>query len=168
MSRRVFYSFYYAEDAWRVSQIRQIGAIEGQRVVTSNEWEQIERQSEGVKRWIDEQMKGKSCVVVLIGQNTASRPWVKYEIEKGWNDKRGVLGVRIHGLLDYQQRTSLRGPNPFDGLTLNNGKERLSSHVPIFDPAGNNSKEIYASIKEYLGAWIDHAIQVRQNYTAAA
>ncbi len=168
MPRRVFYSFYYAEDSWRVSQIRQIGAIEGQSVVNSNVWEEIKRNDDGVKRWINEQMKGKSCVVVLIGENTASRRWVKYEIEKGWNDKRGVLGVRIHGLLNYHQQSARPGANPFDGFTLNNGKERLSAHVPIFNPAGNNSKEIYASIKEHLGAWIDHAIQVRQNYTAAA
>jgi hypothetical protein len=28
---------------------------------------------------------------VLIGENTAERKWVKYEIKKAWNDKKGVL-----------------------------------------------------------------------------
>ena len=38
-------------------------------------------------------MKRKTCVVVLIGAETADRPWVKHEIEEGWNDGKGVVGV---------------------------------------------------------------------------
>jgi hypothetical protein len=43
-------------------------------------------------------MKGCTCVIVLVGAEALSRPWVKYEIEKAWNNRLGVLGVRIHGL----------------------------------------------------------------------
>jgi len=37
----------------------------------------------GYSEWIDEQMAGKSCVVVLIGSKTAGRDWVEYEFKNG-------------------------------------------------------------------------------------
>lgn len=166
MPRRVFYSFHYKPDCWRVSQIKQMGAVEGQPVLQSNEWEQIERQDKGVQRWIDEVMQGKTCVVVLIGAQTYSRPWVDYEIRKGWNAGKGVLGVHIHGLKDVNGYTCQKGPSPFQAIGLQNGR-RLSEYVPIFDPPGADSREIYSAIQEYLPTWIDHAIEVRKKLLAA-
>ena len=43
-------------------------------------------------------MRGRSCVVVLIGSKTANREWVQYEIKKAWKDGKALLGVYIHGL----------------------------------------------------------------------
>ena len=42
----------------------------------------------------------RSCVVVLIGSETASRKWVQYEIEQGWKRGKGVVGIYIHNLKD--------------------------------------------------------------------
>jgi hypothetical protein len=53
-----------------------------------------------IEKWIADQMNGKSCSIVLIGNGTAGRKWITYEIIKTWNDKKGVLGVYIHGLKD--------------------------------------------------------------------
>lgn len=39
-------------------------------------------------------------MVVLIGEDTAKRKWVKYEIKKAWNEGKGVLGIYIHNLKD--------------------------------------------------------------------
>ena len=36
--------------------------------------------------WIADEMSGKSCVVVLVGSNTAGRKWINHEIIKGWDD----------------------------------------------------------------------------------
>jgi len=58
-------------------------------------------------------MHGKTCVVVLVGAETANRPWIIHEISKGWNDKRGVLGIRIDKLLDTNSRPSTAGMNRF-------------------------------------------------------
>ena len=97
--RQIFYSFHYDNDVFRVQQIRNIGAIEGNKPVSANEWETIKRGGDAaIKRWIDDNMKYKSCLVVLIGSETANRPWVDYEIRKAWNDGKGVLGIYIHNL----------------------------------------------------------------------
>lgn len=98
MKRRVFFSFHYKPDAWRVSQIRNIGALERNRPVTHNDWEQVKRGGDAaIERWIARQMKYRSCTVVLVGSNTASRKWINYEIVRSWNDGMGVVGIHIHG-----------------------------------------------------------------------
>lgn len=55
MAGRLFFSFYYKPDNWRASQIRNMGAIEGNRPVSNNEWEQITRGGDkAIQDWIAE------------------------------------------------------------------------------------------------------------------
>jgi hypothetical protein len=49
---------------------------------------------------------------VLIGKATASRPWVKYEIEQSIARKNGLLGIYIHRLKDTNKRPASRGAKP--------------------------------------------------------
>ncbi|TAK58529.1 MAG: molecular chaperone Tir, partial [Bacteroidetes bacterium] len=60
---QVFYSFHFDNDVMRVQQIRNIGVIEGNMPVSKNDWEKARRTPGGIKKWIDENMKYKSCVV---------------------------------------------------------------------------------------------------------
>lgn len=72
--RQVFYSFHYENDVFRVQQIRNIGALEDNEPVSPNEWESIKRRGEAsIKEWIDDNLRYKSCVIVLIGEETANR-----------------------------------------------------------------------------------------------
>jgi hypothetical protein len=76
-----------------------MGVIEGNQPVSDNDWEQIKKGGDvAIKKWINEQLNGRSCTIVLIGTNTAERKWIKYEIEKTWNDGKGLLGIYIHNL----------------------------------------------------------------------
>ena len=39
--------------------------------------EEVKRKGKAsIEKWIDDNMYGKSCVVVLVGSETANRPWV--------------------------------------------------------------------------------------------
>lgn len=59
MARKVFYSFHYQPDNWRVQTIRNIGAIEGNKPCSANDWESIKAKGDdAVKKWIDSQMVG--------------------------------------------------------------------------------------------------------------
>ena len=103
MARRCFYSFHYEPDSWRASTVRKIGAIEGNQPVTPNDWESVAggvNAEEKIKRWIATQMQGRTCTIVLVGAKTANRKWINHEIIKSWDDDLGVVGIRIHGLLD--------------------------------------------------------------------
>jgi len=165
VKRQVFYSFHFDNDVMRVQQVRNMGVIEGNEPVSPNTWETARKTPGGIERWIDENMKYKSCVVVLIGSETASRPWVQYEIEKAWNDGKPLLGIHIHNLrcprtskLPPLYGTCLKGPNPFAQFTLKNG-DSLARYVPCHDP---DSSDAYGSIEENLADWIQAAIALRQ------
>ncbi len=165
MARRVFNTFHYKTDVHRVSQVRQMGVIEGQPILSSNEWEEVKGQGDSaIKAWIEKQMSGKSCSVVLIGKSTAGRKWVDYEIEKAWNDGRGVVGVYIHNLKDLNGSQSSKGNNPFAGFTVGTDKTPLSSIVKSYDPPYSNSTSVYSHIKDNLETWVEEAIEIRKKY----
>ncbi len=153
----VFLSFHYDRDAHRVQQIMNMGVIDGQAIMNSQDWEAAKKKGKGaVETWINEQMKYKTAVVVLVGAQTASREWVKYEIAKAWDDKRPLVGVRIHGLKNLAEKTDTAGPNPFDNVSLKSGK-KVSDYVQLHTPAGGDSKAVYASIQTNLKTWSDGA-----------
>jgi len=153
----VFYSFHYKRDAWRVQQIVNIGAVEGQPILNAQEWESIKRRgNKAIEAWIAEQMQYKSAVVVLVGAQTHLRPWVKYEITKAWNDKRPLVGIRIHGLADSNGHTDSSGGNPFAQVGLKFGGS-VADHVPLYAPSANTSAAVYASIKSNLSGWVASA-----------
>ena len=163
MARRVFYSFHFDNDAWRASQVRGIGALEGNAPVSPNDWEAVQRGGDlAIQRWIAGQMKGRSCAVVLVGSATARRPWVNYEIKKAWEDKLGVVGVRIHRLKNEAQAASVPGANPFEAWNVNGVP--LSQIVTLYDPPGGDSKAVYASIAGNLDRLVEAAIAVRAKH----
>lgn len=156
----VFYSFHFDNDVMRVQQVRNIGSIEGNAPTTPNEWEQLKRTGKkAVENWIDQNMKYKRCIIVLIGSDTAGRPWVEHEIIKAWNDGKALLGVHIHNLKCPRNGTSRKGRNPFDLIKFEDGR-KLSSVVPCYDPSSINA---YGEISRNIADWIDHAIKNKAN-----
>lgn len=163
MVARCFFSFHYANDAWRVSQVRNIGFVDGNRPAADNDWETVRRGGDpAIKRWIDSQMEGRSTVVVMIGSETAGRRWINYEIENGWQRGKAILGVRIHRLLDRFGFQSAKGNNPFDHFRI--GAQPLSSIVPILDPGETDSKTAYRFIADHLSGAIETAKAMRGRY----
>ena len=82
---QVFFGFEYNKDVWRASQVRNMGKVSDESTFSDNDWEEVkEKSDEKIKEWINDQMKMRSCIVVLVGKSTASRKWVKYEIEKAY------------------------------------------------------------------------------------
>ena len=163
--RQVFYSLHYKQDNWRASQIRNIGVVEGNKPASDNKWEEVKRGGEkAIKKWIDDQLKGRSCTVVLIGEKTAGRKWIKYEIEKSWNDSKGVLGIYIHNLKNLNGEKSNKGKNPFEDFTMKRDDEKLSSIVKAYNPPYTDSKNVYKYISENLSDWIEEAIKIRNDY----
>jgi hypothetical protein len=159
--RQVFYSFHYDNDVFRVQQIRNIGSLEDNKPVSTNDWETVKRGGDSsIKRWIDNNLLYKSCLVVLVGSDTSNRRWVKYEIEKAWNDGRAVLGIYIHNLRCPRTGVSRKGANPFDSFTINQGKDRLSSIVKCYDP---NTNDAYRDIANNIEKWIEEAINNKAN-----
>jgi hypothetical protein len=160
MTRKTFLSFCYEDDHWRVQQVKNMGVVEEQPILSANKWEEIENQGDAaIKKWIDENLRGKSCLIVLIGQRTAKRKWVQYEIKKAFDEGKGVLGVYIHNLKDSDGDQATMGPNPFDGFTV--GNDPLSKWAKVYNPPYTTSSNVYDHIKNNLADWVETAIDLR-------
>jgi hypothetical protein len=163
MARRVFYSFHHKPDSWRASQVRNAGVVEGNREVSDNDWEAIKKSGAGsIKKWIDGQLSGRSCTVVLIGSSTAGRKWINYEIQRSWADGKGLLGIYVHNLKDGKSLKSAKGRSPFEGFSV--GSDPLTSIIKAYDPPYTGSKNAYDYIKSNLGSWVEEAIAIRKRY----
>ena len=154
--RRVFYSFHYENDVMRVQQIRNIGVFEEYSLVSPNDWEEVRcKRDREIKDWIDSAMQYRSCVIVLIGEETAYQKWVNYEIKKAWIEGKPLLGIYINNLKCPRKGTCQKGENPFGRFMLRNGVT-LADIIPCYEPDSANA---YQDIKKNLNVWIESAIE---------
>lgn len=109
--RKAYFAFHYA-DVMRVNNVRNAWKIDhpdsqlARAFYDSSLWET--RKLEGddaVKRLIREGVQYTSAVCVLVGAETWSRRWVKYEIARAVIDGRGLLAVHINGIRHHQRGT---------------------------------------------------------------
>jgi len=165
MVRKCFYSFHYKPDNWRVSQIRNIGAVEGNKPASDNDWEEVTKGGDAeIKKWIANQMNGRTCTVVLAGSDTANRKWINHEIEESWNKNKGVVVVFIHNIKNSKGEQSSKGNNPLYYVTHGPTQKRLSTIAKAYDPPRTTSKEVYSYIEEHIEEWIEEAIEIRKNH----
>lgn len=156
--RQVFFSFHYEADVWRAGMIRNMGVVDNSSTFSDNDWEEVKKKSElAIKRWINSQMEMRSCLIVLIGEDTWSRNWVDYEIQTAYKLRKGIVGVYIHKLKDKNGNQAEKGLNPFDYNYTDKG-EPLSKYVNIIDSQYYSSKQVYMDIEEKLHNYIENAI----------
>ena len=162
--RQVFFSFEYRKDAWRASMVRNMGKVDNSSTFSDNDWEEVKWKSDtAIKKWIDDQMAMRSCIVVLVGATTSTRRWVKYEIEKAYELGKGIVGIRIDRLEDQNGEQTTEGSNPFYQVYTDNGS-RLSSHVELYEPPYRTSTYAYNDIKDNIERLIEEAIDNAGTY----
>ena len=126
MARRVFFSFDYDEDIWRVNQVRNswymmdaVGRT-GKAFHDASLWEKKKLESdEAIRRAINEGLEGTSMTVVLTGSMTRKSDWVKYEIQRSVEKKpaNGLLEINIHQLKRPFERPA-KPPSIFAPTTI--------------------------------------------------
>jgi len=143
MAYKVFFSFHYQRDLWRVNVVRNSGAIEGVAAAGFHDeslWEEARKKGDdAVKRLINDGLNGTSVTAVLIGAETAGRRYVSYEIERSVARGNGILGIRINNIKDKDGRTDRLGSIP-EGLT-------------------NADAPIYTYEYGKLGEWVEKAFK---------
>ncbi|MFI8662076.1 TIR domain-containing protein [Rhodococcus qingshengii] len=163
MTKSAFVSFHYQRDYWRVQQVLQMGALDGQVELTHQKWEEVRRTGEAaVTAWIDQQMNYKKAVIVLVGNETGSRKFVQYGIRRAWIMRKPLLGIRIHGLKDSSGYTDAPGLNPFTSFGFSDSSKTYADFVPVYDPAAftgksyPSSSDNYNAIKTNIANWADN------------
>lgn len=163
--RQVFFSFEYNKDAWRASQVRNMGKVDNSSTFSDNDWEEVKEKTDAkIREWIDNQMAKRSCLVVLIGATTSGRKWINYEIEKAYELNKGIVGIYIHGLKDKNGNQTAKGSNPFYNILIGKNKERLSKYVECYESFHLTSTYVYDDIKNNIEQLIEDAISNAGTY----
>ena len=122
MARRVFFSFHYQDVAdFRANVVRNHWLTKPDRTdagfFDASIWETAKRTSAlAVKRLINREIQNTTVTAVLIGSETYSRRWVRYEIIKSLAKGNRIIGVHINCITDKFGRKKTLGRSPFDYL----------------------------------------------------
>ena len=163
MARHIFYAFHYDGDRSRVAGLLQNHALDANRECSAAEWAKLKRGGElATRRWIETELRGRSCTVVLIGKDTATRPLVQYAIKRSRELRLGLVGIYIHHLKDAQGMQSERGENPFERPECDLGS--LGAQVPVFDPPETDSQLVYRYIVDNMAQWADEGTALMRTH----
>ncbi len=138
----MFFSFHYERDIWRANVVRNSWVTQSREAAgyfDASLWEEAKKKGDAaIKAMIDSALINTSVTVVLVGQYTASRPYVNYEIQRSMARGNGLLGVRIEKIGDRNGDTDDAGENP------------LPAKYPLhrWNTDGGHSN---------MGAWIESA-----------
>jgi hypothetical protein len=115
--------------------------------VDAADFEAVQKEGdEAVKRWINGQLEGTSVTVVLIGAETSSRKWVRYEIQRSYDKGNGIVGIYIHNLKDQNGQTDTKGDLDFGKI---DGKD-FTDIARIYDWERDKGYE-------NIGEWIERS-----------
>ncbi len=116
MARRVFFSFHYQRDVWRINQIRNIPNITGVAAAgfaDASLWEKARSTGDAaIKALINNGLKNTSVTVVFVGYGTAGRKYIEYEIDQSIARGNGIVAVQIHHLKDQDGKVNSPGAIP--------------------------------------------------------
>jgi len=116
MARRVFFSFHYQRDIWRVNQIRSIPNVTGCAAAGFQDasiWEEAKKKGDAaIKALINKGLENTSVTVVCVGSKTAGRTYINYEIDQSIARGNGIVAVQIHHLKDKDGNTDPAGAIP--------------------------------------------------------
>lgn len=144
MARRVFFSFHYQRDIWRVNQIRNLGEIIGSSAAGFQDaslWEEAKIKGDAeIKRLIDEGLERTSVTVVCIGAKTAGRKYINYEINQSIARGNGIIGLRINHLKDKLGHSDDIGDVP---------SKLISIDVPIYKYVNSDKLKMWIEQAAY-------------------
>ena len=144
MARRVFFSFHYQRDIWRVNQIRSIPNVTGCSAAGFQDasiWEDAKKKGDdAIKKLIRDGLKNTSVTVVCVGEKTAGRKYINYEIDQSIARGNGIVAVQLHHLKNQNGDTDDPGAIP--------------SKIKA-----NGYKAYTYTTHERLGVWIEDAAE---------
>lgn len=123
MARSIFFSFHYEDvSTFRANVVRNSWLTMRDRsakFIDRSMWEEAEKKgSESLKSLIADGLNGTSVTVVLVGSETYSRRWVKYEIVKSFTENKGIIPIHINRIASRTENLKPKGINPLSRLAL--------------------------------------------------
>jgi hypothetical protein len=148
MARFVFFSFAYTDvKNFKANVVRNSWLVKHKEetFVDGSIWESYKSKGASVlKGLIEDGLNKTSVKVVLIGEETANRRWINYEIVKSFERGNGLIGIYINRIKGLTGLTK-RGLNPLDRLRLEVSDE--GKKIKFYE-LKDGSWEVYSDLPE--------------------
>lgn len=137
VKRKAFFSFHFP-DSLRVNNVRNIWKIKsaaGMRTFQdSSLWEARKlTDPKAIKAIIRYGVSYTSAVCVLVGTETWSRRWVRYEISRAIIDGKGLLAVHLNSINHHKTLSPHPlGRNPLDFMAIGKVQPNVSQPAKYF------------------------------------
>lgn len=138
MVRSVFFSFDYKDVASFLANVVRNSWLSMKdseaKFIDKSMWEEAQKKgTNALKRLIENGLKGTSVTVFLVGSNTFSRRWVKYEIVKSFVTGKGILPIYINRIPSKDGGITAKGQNPLERLLVSVSEDcrRLSFFAAV-------------------------------------
>jgi hypothetical protein len=123
MAYQAYFAFDYEDAAdFRTNVVRNhkfAGGIGKAGFFSATPWAAANKQDQSaIRQRIDRELEGTFATVVLIGDLTYTRRWVRYEILKSVEQGNALVGININGIPGKDKRTKPNGPNPLSYVGL--------------------------------------------------
>lgn len=145
MAKRVFFSFHYQDVIdFRANVVRQHWVTKPDREAAgffdASIWQSATTMGDtSVKRLINGALDGTSVTCVLIGSQTHTRKWVRYEILKSFRKGNSILAVHINTIKARDQTNKAKGVNPLSRLGVTFSETGLTG--TLWEVVGSDWKE---------------------------
>lgn len=121
MARRIFFSFHYQRDIFRVNVVRNSDVtkknVEESGYWDHSLWEETQRKGDAaLQALIADGLRNTSVTVLLTGTETSERRWVRYEAVKSFERGNGFIALYIHDIEDPKKGKDTKGVDPLSRL----------------------------------------------------
>ena len=113
--RKIFPSYDW-DDAWLVNQIINLPEILGHEAIGFAKGvpnEEIKEDDNKIRKWIEENIKKCSCLILFCGENMYESKWVKYEIKLARKLRKGRFIIYLKGLKRKDVTICEKGIDPY-------------------------------------------------------
>lgn len=151
---RYIFPSYDWDDVWIVNQIINLPEIVGAKNIGFLKGvpnEEIKKNNDLIRKWIDENMEKCSCLILFVGEKTYQSYWVKYEIELARKLEKGRFIINLEGMKRQDNSICKKGQDPYSyhGLYTNNAvKAYMIKQYSWINDDGIS----------YISNWIEDAI----------
>lgn len=151
--RRIFPSYDWDEDVWRVNQIMNLDEILEKEDIGFEKGvpnEEIKSSDRKIEEWIKSNMERCSCVIFFVGEKTYKSEWVKYEMELAKKLRKARFIINLRGMKNKEGEECKECPDPY-------------KHHRLYSSTGGYMIKRYDWIKnnglENISDWIEDACQ---------
>jgi len=167
MAKRVFFSFHYQDVSdFRANVVRNHHQLQSRDIAgyfDASIWESAKKQgSTALKRLINKGLDNTSNTCVLIGSDTYTRPWVRYEILKSFVRRNNIFAVHVNCIKGKDKLIKKLGKNPLDYVGVYpTAKGKLSL---VQKSVSTGKWEYYTEIEGKHSFDISHNLTIKKIY----